>query len=252
MHRCGHPSRSGDELAKAFVVDTNKAQQLSDRLRSAGTSIEGFGPAPPPIGPLGSGALQQAWSEVERGFATAKQNRACLRREGPGRAAHRVRPGTMIETTEDESDADGKVPVIKQAGTWKVCFSSGLGETPDPTDTTDTTDSSGETASSSCLADQQTALEVDDRYVSAATYSVPDAQLCVYGTSVSPPVAEDFADDYFFFDHSNSDGHGDHGVRRQLLGHRRRGVVMSARERTVRWESRSSSTSTRRSRSARS
>jgi hypothetical protein len=65
------------ELAQRFVVDTGKAQQMSDRLKSVGKSIEGFPPGPQPRGPLGkTGALERAWSEFERSFAAARQNLA--------------------------------------------------------------------------------------------------------------------------------------------------------------------------------
>jgi hypothetical protein len=64
-------------MARGFVADTGKAQQLSDRLASAGRTIEGLPPGPQPNGPLGStGALERAWSEFERSCATARQNLA--------------------------------------------------------------------------------------------------------------------------------------------------------------------------------
>jgi hypothetical protein len=63
-------------MAKAFVVDTGKAQQVGDRLTSIGRTIEGFPPGPQPRGPLGSGVLERAWSELERSVATARQNLA--------------------------------------------------------------------------------------------------------------------------------------------------------------------------------
>jgi hypothetical protein len=63
-------------LAEGFVVDTGKARQVSDRLTSAGRSIEGLPPGPQPGGPLGSGVLARAWSEFEKSVATARQNLA--------------------------------------------------------------------------------------------------------------------------------------------------------------------------------
>jgi hypothetical protein len=61
------------ELGERFVLDTAKAQQMNERLTSAGSSIEGDPPGPQPGGPLGSsGALERALSEFERSFA-AKQ-----------------------------------------------------------------------------------------------------------------------------------------------------------------------------------
>jgi hypothetical protein len=63
-------------LAESFVVDTAKAQQLGDRLTSIGQTIEGFPPGPQPSGPLGTGVIERAWSEFERGVATARQNLA--------------------------------------------------------------------------------------------------------------------------------------------------------------------------------
>jgi hypothetical protein len=111
-----------------------------------------------------------------------------------------------VRTTDDESSPDGKVPVVKEDGTWKVCFSRGIGDLHVPT-TTDPTDTSGGSGDDgTCLADQGTALEVADRYVSVATYSVEDAQACVYAGSVPASVAEGFAQDFFFYDHSNGDG----------------------------------------------
>lgn len=61
-------------MAKAFVVDTTKAQQVGDRLTSIGRTIAGFPPGPQPRGPLGTGVLERAWSELERSFAAARQN----------------------------------------------------------------------------------------------------------------------------------------------------------------------------------
>lgn len=81
-------------MAERFVVDTGKAQQLSDRLTSAGSRIEGVPPGPQPGGPLGSGALERAWSEFERTFATARQNLArSVKNSGSGFAA--VSKGTI-------------------------------------------------------------------------------------------------------------------------------------------------------------
>jgi hypothetical protein len=61
-------------LAKAFVVDTDKAQQVGDRLSSIGQTMEGFPPGPQPRGPLGTGVIEQAWSELEQSLATVRQN----------------------------------------------------------------------------------------------------------------------------------------------------------------------------------
>jgi len=61
-------------LAKGFVVDTGKAQQVGDRLTSIGKTIEGFPPGPQSRGQLGSGIIERAMSEFERSFATARQN----------------------------------------------------------------------------------------------------------------------------------------------------------------------------------
>jgi hypothetical protein len=63
-------------LARAFVVDTDKAQQVGDRLTSIGRTIAGFPPGPQPRGPLGTGVLESAWSQLEQSFATARQNLA--------------------------------------------------------------------------------------------------------------------------------------------------------------------------------
>jgi hypothetical protein len=63
-------------MAGEFVVDSDKAQQVSQRLTSVGQTIEGFPPGPQPSGPLGSGVLERAWSEFERGFAAEKQKLA--------------------------------------------------------------------------------------------------------------------------------------------------------------------------------
>ena len=56
-------------MAKGFVVDTDKARQVGQRLTSAGKTIEGFPPGPQPRGPLGSGVLEQAWSRFESSLA---------------------------------------------------------------------------------------------------------------------------------------------------------------------------------------
>ena len=62
-------------MGERFVLDAGKAQQVGDRLTSAGTSIEGVPPGPQPGGPLGSsGALERALSEFERSFATKQRN----------------------------------------------------------------------------------------------------------------------------------------------------------------------------------
>jgi hypothetical protein len=61
-------------VAKGFVVDTGKAQQVGDRLTSVGKAIEGLPPGPKPRGQLGSGVIERAWSEFEQSFAAARQN----------------------------------------------------------------------------------------------------------------------------------------------------------------------------------
>jgi hypothetical protein len=61
-------------VAKAFVVDTGKAQQVGDRLTSIGKAIEGLPPGPQARGQLGSGIIERAWTEFERAFSTARQN----------------------------------------------------------------------------------------------------------------------------------------------------------------------------------
>ena len=63
-------------MGEAFVVDIDKAQQVSEKLTTIGRAIEGFPPLPQPSGPLGSGGLERAWSDFERAFAAAKQNLA--------------------------------------------------------------------------------------------------------------------------------------------------------------------------------
>lgn len=63
-------------MAEGFAADADKAQQLGDRLTSIARTIEGMPPGPRPSGPLGSGVLEQAWSNFERSVATAKQNLA--------------------------------------------------------------------------------------------------------------------------------------------------------------------------------
>jgi hypothetical protein len=72
-------------LAKGFVVDTGKAQQMGERLTSVGSSIEGIPPGPQARGPLGSGSLQGALSEFESSFATARQNLASSIKDSAGR-----------------------------------------------------------------------------------------------------------------------------------------------------------------------
>lgn len=63
-------------MAKGFRLDTDKAQQVGTRLASIARTIEGLPPGPQPRGPLGTGVLERAWSDFERGIATAKQNLA--------------------------------------------------------------------------------------------------------------------------------------------------------------------------------
>lgn len=61
-------------MGESFVVDIDKAQQVGEKLMSIGKAIEGFPPGPQPSAPLGSGALERAWSQFENTFATARQN----------------------------------------------------------------------------------------------------------------------------------------------------------------------------------
>jgi hypothetical protein len=61
-------------LAKGFVVDTDKAQKIGDRLTSIGKAIEGLPPGPQPRGQLGSGVIERACSDFERSFAAARKN----------------------------------------------------------------------------------------------------------------------------------------------------------------------------------
>lgn len=61
-------------MAKAFVVDTDKAQQIGGRLTSLGRAVGSLGPGPRPRGPLGSGVLERAWTEHEQTVATARQD----------------------------------------------------------------------------------------------------------------------------------------------------------------------------------
>jgi len=61
-------------LAKGFVVDTDKAQKVGDRLTSIGKTIEGLPPGPQSRGQLGSGIIEQAVSNFERSFTAARQS----------------------------------------------------------------------------------------------------------------------------------------------------------------------------------
>lgn len=63
-------------MAERFVVDIDKARQVGERLAAIARTIEGFPPGPQPSGPVGTGVLERAWSEFERGFAREKQNLA--------------------------------------------------------------------------------------------------------------------------------------------------------------------------------
>jgi hypothetical protein len=81
----GNRSGKRGRVAKGFVVDTGRARQIGDRLTSISQSIEGFQPMPQPRGPLGSGGLERAWSELERSVATAKQNLVRSIRDSAGR-----------------------------------------------------------------------------------------------------------------------------------------------------------------------
>lgn len=61
-------------MGKGFAIDTSKAQQMADRLTSIGRGIERIPRSPQPRGPLGSGVIEQAWSQFESAVATARQN----------------------------------------------------------------------------------------------------------------------------------------------------------------------------------
>jgi hypothetical protein len=61
-------------VAKGFRVDTAKAQQVGDRLTSIGKTIAAFPPGPQARGQLGSGVIEQAWSQLEQALTTARQN----------------------------------------------------------------------------------------------------------------------------------------------------------------------------------
>ena len=63
-------------MAKGFVVDTDKARQVGDRLSSIGRTIESFQAGPQPRGTLGTGVLERAWGDFERSVATARQDLA--------------------------------------------------------------------------------------------------------------------------------------------------------------------------------
>jgi hypothetical protein len=91
-------------LAEAFVVDVDKAQQLSDRLTSVGRSIEGLPPGPQPRGPLGSGVLERAWSEFERSFGAARQNLARSVTDSAGGFA-RLASGTLKNDQQQAQQA---------------------------------------------------------------------------------------------------------------------------------------------------
>jgi hypothetical protein len=85
-------------MADQFVVDPDKAQQMGERLKAAGTSIDGIPPGPQPGGPLGStGALERAWSEHERSVATARQNLARAVKESGAAFAELVAGANQLD-----------------------------------------------------------------------------------------------------------------------------------------------------------
>ena len=61
-------------MANAFRVDTGKAQQVGDRLASIGKAIAAFPPGPQARGQMGSGVIEQAWSQFEQALNQARQN----------------------------------------------------------------------------------------------------------------------------------------------------------------------------------
>ncbi len=61
-------------MAKGFRVDTGKAQQVGDRLASIGKAIAAFPPGPQARGQMGSGVIEQAWSQLEQALTQARQN----------------------------------------------------------------------------------------------------------------------------------------------------------------------------------
>lgn len=63
-------------MAKAFVIDTDRARQVGDRLTSIGKAIEGLPPGPQPRGNLGSGVIERALADFENRFAAARRELA--------------------------------------------------------------------------------------------------------------------------------------------------------------------------------
>ena len=60
-------------MAKAFVVDTAKAQQVGDRLAGIAKAIEALPPGPQARGRLGSGVIERAVADFEQAFTAARQ-----------------------------------------------------------------------------------------------------------------------------------------------------------------------------------
>jgi hypothetical protein len=63
-------------MGQTFVLDSDGAQQVGERLTSIGQAIESIPPGPSLRVAIGTGVVEGALSELERGVATARQNLA--------------------------------------------------------------------------------------------------------------------------------------------------------------------------------
>jgi hypothetical protein len=96
------------ELAERFVVDIDEARQLSERLAAIARAIGSVPPGPRPHGPLGTGVLERAWSDFERGFARARQNLVLsVRNSSSGFAA--VASGTTRNDQQQAQQASQEI-----------------------------------------------------------------------------------------------------------------------------------------------
>lgn len=63
-------------MGQRFGVDSDRAQQVGERLAAIGRAIESIPPAPRLTVPIGTGVIERALSELDTSVATARQNLA--------------------------------------------------------------------------------------------------------------------------------------------------------------------------------
>jgi len=116
-----------------------------------------------------------------------------------------------VRTSDDTHEVDGKVPVAREGGAWKVCFSRGIGETTtDVTSSSSTPSTTGPPPTVSGEACDTTGQS--DPSIVADHYAVPNggsadrAQACVYQGSVPVSVTKQVVVQYLIYDHGVGGG----------------------------------------------